>query len=64
MDEPEWLAVRFQEHRGHLQAVAYVGDGLLASLRSRWWIMGQAGLQSTINRRRLRAPLPRGRADG
>src|SRR6185437_8408192 len=23
MDEPEWLAGRFEEHRGHLRAVAY-----------------------------------------
>jgi hypothetical protein len=33
MNEIDWLAERFQTHRGHLQAVAY---RMLGSLSSTW----------------------------
>jgi RNA polymerase sigma factor (sigma-70 family) len=53
MDENEWLADRFQEHRSHLRAVAYRMLGSLAeaddAVQDAWLRVSRAGIEEVEN---------------
>jgi RNA polymerase sigma factor (sigma-70 family) len=53
MDENEWLADRFEEHRGHLRAVAYRMLGSLAeaddAVQDTWLRLSRAGASEVEN---------------
>src|ERR671933_2354032 len=55
MDEREWLADRFQEHRGHLKAVAYRMLGSLAeaddAVQEAWLRLSRSDTQKIDNLR-------------
>jgi DNA-directed RNA polymerase specialized sigma24 family protein len=55
MDENEWLAERFEEHRAHLQAVAYRMLGSLAeaddAVQDAWLRLSRAGADEVENLR-------------
>src|SRR6478672_3342748 len=53
MDEREWLAVRFEEHRTHLRAVAYRMLGSLAeaddAVQDTWLRLSRSGTAEVEN---------------
>src|SRR5262245_54135847 len=53
MDENEWLAERFEEHRGHLRAVAYRMLGSLTeaddAVQDAWLRLSRAGAGEVEN---------------
>src|SRR3712207_5345663 len=53
MDENEWLADRFEEHRAHLRAVAYRMLGSLAeaddAIQDTWLRLSRAGASEVEN---------------
>ena len=53
MDEPEWLADRFEEHRAHLRAVAYRLLGSLAeaddAVQEAWLRVSRSGARNVEN---------------
>src|SRR5918994_939449 len=53
MDEHDWLADRFEEHRGHLRAVAYRMLGSLAeaddAVQEAWLRLGRSGADGVEN---------------
>src|SRR5579872_6640771 len=53
MDENEWLAERFEEHRGHLRAVAYRMLGSLSeadnAVQDAWVRIHRAGADDVEN---------------
>src|SRR5579885_2484607 len=55
MDEKEWLAARFEEHRTHLRAVAYRMLGSLAeaddAVQDAWLRLSRAGADEVQNLR-------------
>src|SRR5216110_1856459 len=53
MDEEQWLADRFEEHRGHLRAVAYRMLGSLTeaddAVQDTWLRLSRSGAQDVEN---------------
>ena len=51
MDERDWLAERFEEHRAHLRAVAYRMLGALSeaddAVQEAWLRLSRAGIRPT-----------------